>query len=135
MSAEEKYSIKEKYYTKALRYMSNATEALKKAHKYGKYYEDKKYVKTACGIAYSGVLVALNAYFRLKDIPQPKNRASKEYYIDNLAKVDKQLLISYDVAYNVLHLWGYYDGTTDVVVIKRGFQEANFIINKIKPQH
>lgn len=42
--------------------MENATETLKKAGKDGKYYKDEKYVKTACGTAYNGVLKALDIY-------------------------------------------------------------------------
>jgi len=36
-------------------------------------------------------------------------------------------------AYKILHLSGYYDGIEDAIVIKRGFDEAYKIIDKIKP--
>jgi hypothetical protein len=39
---------------------------------------------------------------------------------------------SLDTAYKILHLYGYYDGINDVVTIGRGFEEAEFIINKLK---
>jgi len=33
----------------------------------------------------------------------------------------------------ILHLWGYYDGIGDAIVVKRGFDLANTFIEKIKP--
>jgi hypothetical protein len=36
-------------------------------------------------------------------------------------------------AYKILHLYGYYDGVEDAVVVRRGFEEAQKIIEKIKP--
>ncbi|GBU22591.1 hypothetical protein R80B4_02501 [Fibrobacteres bacterium R8-0-B4] len=38
-------------------------------------------------------------------------------------------------AYNVLHLYGYYDGIRNVKVIEVGFKAAYEIIDKIKPEH
>ena len=37
-----------------------------KARKDGKYYQDKKYVVTACGTAYKGTLLALDAFLEIK---------------------------------------------------------------------
>jgi hypothetical protein len=36
-------------------------------------------------------------------------------------------------AYQVLHLWGYYDGIGSVSIVREGFDEACKIIEKIKP--
>jgi hypothetical protein len=36
-------------------------------------------------------------------------------------------------AYKILHLYGYYDGIESVNVVKEGFDLANTLINKIKP--
>jgi hypothetical protein len=133
MSAEEQLAVKTKYYTEAMRYMSNAEETLKKAGKEGKYYNDEKYVKTACGTAYNGVLKALDGYFVLKDIPTDKRRKSIEYYQSNIAKLDKKLNIELKNAYDILHLSGYYDGITNANVIKEGFDTAHSIISRIEP--
>ena len=38
-------------------------------------------------------------------------------------------------AYVILHLWGYYDGIGDAIVVKRGFDLANTLIEKIKPSN
>ena len=63
MSILEQQELKERYYSEAIRYMDNAREYLKSAQKEGKIYTDTKYVKTACGTAYSGVLVSCQFYF------------------------------------------------------------------------
>ena len=72
MSIKEQLEIKALYHTEAMRYMSNAKTTLIEAGKEGKFYKDDKYVKTACGIAYNGVLKALDGYFVLKGIKTDK---------------------------------------------------------------
>ena len=133
MSIEEQNEIKSKYYNEAIRYMDNAKETLKKAGKEDKFYLDKKYVKTACGTAYIGVLTALDGYLILKEIKKPRGRKSIEYYQDSITKIDKKLLNYVNSAYEILHLVGYYDGNNTVSVIKEGFNMAYTIIDKIKP--
>ena len=134
MSTEEQKEVKEKYYGEAMRYMDNAGDCLKKAKKDGKFYNDPKYVKMACGTAYSGILVALDGFLLLKGIAKPKGKQRKsiDYYQSNIAKIDKKMLDYLNNAYEILHLWGYYDGIGDVIVVKRGFDLANSLINKIK---
>jgi len=126
-------TIKEKYYAEALRYMNNAKETLKKANKEDHYYRDSKYVRTACGTAYNGVLLALDAYLLTKGIKKTKGRKSIDYYQENIGHSDKKLLNHINSVYEVLHLAGYYDGIRDARVIKIGFDTAYEIIDKIKP--
>ena len=136
MSATEQQEVREKYFTEATRYIENARENLKNAQKDGNIYRDRKYVRAACGIAYSGVLVALDGYCLLKGIHtsnSKKVRKSIEYYQKNLAKQDKKMLDNLNQAYQILHLYGYYDGLDNVNVVKEGFNLANAIIEKIKP--
>ena len=134
MSAQEQETLKETYYNEATRYMENAKEDLKKAKKEDNYYRDIKYVRRACGTAYSGLLVALDGFLTLKGIPQKgKRRKSIEYYQENITKIDKKMLDYLNSAYEILHLWGYYDGITKASVVKDGFDEAYKIIDKIKP--
>ena len=134
MSITEPQLLKEQYYAEAVRYMDNAKEYLKNAKKEGDYYHDAKYVKTACGTAYNGLLVALDGFLQLKDIkPKGKNRKSIEYYQSNISKIDKKMLDYLNSAYKILHLWGYYDGIEKVSVVNDGFGEAYKIINKINP--
>ncbi|MDR1405804.1 MAG: DUF5618 family protein [Prevotellaceae bacterium] len=136
MSIEEQHELKRKSYAEAVRYMDNAKETLQKAKKEDNYYKDRKYVRTACGTAYSGVLLALDAYLALKDVELPqKRRRSIEFYTGNIGKIDRKLLQYLHNAYDILHLSGYYDGVTDARVINAGFANAYEIINKIKPAH
>ena len=135
MSIEEQQVLKQKSYTEAMRYMENAKETLKKAVKEDDYYRDKKYVRTACGTAYNGVLIALDTYLALKNVEMPrKKRRSIEFYTKNIAKIDKKMLNYLDVVYNILHLDGYYDGILNARIIKEGFDVACQVIDKIKPQ-
>ncbi|MCL2074358.1 MAG: DUF5618 family protein [Marinilabiliaceae bacterium] len=135
MSIQEQQFVKEKYYTEAVRYMDNAKGSLQLAKKEGKFYQDAKYVKTACGTAYSGLLVALDGYLMLKGINYPKKKVRKsiEFYQENISKIDKKMLDHLIGAYKILHLYGYYDGILVASVIKDGFDLANKIIEKIKP--
>jgi len=115
--------------------MENAKACLSKAKKEDNYYKDQKYVKMACGTAYSGLLVALDCILMLKGIHKPagKERKSIEYYQSNITKIDKKILNALNSAYEILHLLGYYDGITKASVVKDGFDEAYKIIEKIKP--
>jgi len=136
MTVQEQEQTKEKYYSEAMRFMDNAKEYLKNAKKEGNYYQDNKYVKTACGVAYSGLLEGLDGFLRLKNIkPKGKQRKSIEFYQENLAKIDKKMLDRLNNAYQILHLWGYYDGVKSANVLKEGFDEVYKIIEKIKPSN
>ena len=136
MPVEEQNQIREKYHSEALRYMDNAMECLKNAQKEGDYYRDPKYVKMACGTAYSGVLVALDGFLILKGIHTSngrKARKSIEYYQKNIGKTDRKMLDYVNNAYKILYLFGYYDGIEKVDIVKSGFAEAHKIIEAIKP--
>jgi hypothetical protein len=134
MSIEEQQALKQKNYAEAIRYMDNAKETLQKAKKEDNFYKDRKYVRMACGTAYNGVLLALDAYLKLKDVELPKRkRPSIDFYVRNISKIDGKLLKYLDAAYDTLHLSGYYDGNLDARVIHAGFDNAYEIINKIKP--
>jgi hypothetical protein len=135
MSNDEQQIFLKKEYAEAVRYMDNAKEFLQKTKIDGSLYTDKKYVRVACGMAYNGILLALDAWFDLKGIAKPskKQRKSIEYYMSNIAKIDKKMASFLHVAYNVLHLDGYYDGITGVKAIDAGLDAAYEIIEKIKP--
>jgi len=133
MSVVEQLELKTKYYNEAIRYMDNAKETLKLAGKEDRFYNDKKYVKTACGTAYNGVLEALDGYFILKEVPKKRGRKDREYYEEKLSQIDKKLLNYFVNVYKTLHLNGYYDGNTSVNLVQEGFDIAKVIIEKIKP--
>lgn len=133
MVIKEQNRIRTVYYNEAIRYMENARETLKKAGKEDRFYVDEKYVKTACGNAYNGVLKALDGYLLLKGIEKKKGRKNIEYYQDAIAIIDRKLLNYINDAYIILHLNGYYDGVKDARVIAEGFNLAYSIIERIKP--
>ncbi len=133
MVIKEQNRIRTTYYNEAIRYMENARKTLKKAGKEDRFYMDEKYVKTACGIAYNGVLKALDGYLLLKEIEKKKGRKDIEYYQDAIAKIDRKLLNYINDAYKILRLNGYYDGVKDTRVIAEGFNLAYSIIERIKP--
>ncbi|MEO8149164.1 MAG: DUF5618 family protein [Bacteroidia bacterium] len=134
MSTEEKNELKKSSYTEAMRYIDNAKEALQKAKREGKYYTDAKYVRTASGVAYSGMFLALDTLMRIKNIQLPvKSRKSIEWYRDQLRKMDWKLLNEVNTVYSLLHLAGYYEGLTNADVINKGIDSAVTVIKKIKP--
>ncbi len=133
MIQEDQNTLKTEVYTEAIRYMENAKEVLKKANKKDLFFEDPKYVKMACGTAYSAVLLALDGYFKLKGIPAKKGRKDIAYYQSKVGKLDKKMLDYLNETYQMLHLVGYYDGSKNVKAIMSGFEIAYLIIDKVKP--
>ena len=128
---------RETSYREAFRYIKNATEMLRtKAGKKDKYYEDPKYVRIACGAAYNGALLALGTYLEMKGKPLVKRkgkRISVDDYRIRLASLDSRMLKTFNTAYRVLHLEGYYEGETKQGVILEGIDSAMDILNTIKP--
>jgi hypothetical protein len=135
MTIEEQNAIMAKEYAEAMRYMDNAKGILAKSKRDGNYYADKKYVRAACGTAYLGVLIALDAWLTVKDVAMPKKKKQKsiEFYTENVAKLDGKMVSRLNTVYRQLHLEGYYWGETNVKAIEGGFDGAYEIIYKIKP--
>ncbi|MCX6155288.1 MAG: DUF5618 family protein [Candidatus Kapabacteria bacterium] len=120
-------------YLEAMRYIENAELQLKQAGKEDKFYIDDKYVKSASGIAYSGLLKALDYLFEIKGVPKRRGRKTIEYYKAELSKMDKKLLKYLNNGYEILHLYGYYEGGDKIDVIESGFNDAVSIIEALKP--
>ena len=133
MSSKER----ENRYREALRYFKNANEILRtKARKKDRYYEDGKYVRMACGTAYSGVLKAVDAYLELKGKPILKKkyaRVSVDDYQKRLALIDKGVLNKFNTTYQVLHLNGYYEGLLNADAIQVGLHSFAEILDEIRP--
>jgi len=133
MTQQDQQKLKREGYTEAMRYIANAKGYLKTAKKGETHYQDKKYVRTACGTAYNGTLIALDALLKTKGIEVPKGkRKSVEFYRDSINK-DRKLLDAFNSVYNILHLCGYYDGETHIKTIQAGFEMAIDVINRVKP--
>jgi uncharacterized protein (UPF0332 family) len=118
------------YITEARRYLANAKNILKNSKVENGFYRDVKYVRMACGVAYSGVLMTIDGYLlkKGKEIRR-RGRKSVDDYRKELSKIDKKMLEYFNAAYNILHLSGYYDGTNRVSVISDGLKVAQEIIN------
>ena len=113
----------------AKRYLDNAKEILReKAKKEDGFYQDKKYVKLAGHAAYTGVLVALDSLLGKKT----KGRKSVEWYQNELSKVDKKALTTFNDAYDTLHLAMSYDGNRSADVSKTGIKLAESLINWVE---
>ena len=124
--------VKDNPKDEALRYLENAKEQLKKAgSEDNDFFADPKYVKTACGTAYDGVLIAIDEYLKRKGIVKSRGRKSESYYREELGKINRKALNLYNASYNILHLSGYYDGNTKKTIINDGFDVANKIIGLI----
>ncbi len=124
-------------YNEAMRYIHNAEEILQtKANKNGMYYQDEKYCKMACGTAYNGVLMAIKEYIKQKNITierKPYQRIKIDNIKERLSELkDYEMQNHLKNAYNILHLSGYYDGTTSINLINDGILIAKKIIEKIK---
>ena len=122
----------ENYYQDSMRYIDNARGLLKQSGKEDRNYKDVKYVHTACGTAYIGMLKALDFLFDIKKVPKRRGRKSIEYYQGALSKIDKKLLNYLNNAYRLLHIDGYYEGVTEIKAIEAGFENAILIIDAIK---
>jgi hypothetical protein len=128
-----------KSYAEAQRYMSNAEETLQRSGKEDNLYLDVKYVRVACGTAYLAVLIAADMWLALKGVSMPVKRDIKKKhrdinkYREDIGGLDGRMLANVNTAYNILHLYGYYDGIQDVRIVHTGFAVAREIIEKIKP--
>jgi hypothetical protein len=122
----------ENTYNESMRYIENARLQLKQAGKEDRNYLDEKYVHTACGTAYIGMLKALDFLFDIKQVPKKKGRKSIEFYQSYLSKINKKLLNYLNNAYRILHIEGYYEGMTEIKTIEAGFENAILIIESMK---
>ncbi|MDR1341676.1 MAG: DUF5618 family protein, partial [Prevotellaceae bacterium] len=84
------------------------------------------------GIAHLGVLIACDGFLTMRGVPLPKKRTI-DFYHEHIAKLDRKLLDDLNDAYDILHLWGYYEGVLSVAVVKEGFDIAYRILDRIKP--
>jgi len=118
------------------RYIENAKEILKKARKEGGYYIDMKYVKSAFGCLYLGILKAVDEFLLSKGI-QEKNLPKKidEYmrYLKKYGSVyNGKLIREFDSLYYQIHIAGYYRGfLKSEKIVKEAFEEAEIFIKKL----
>ncbi|GAB3996105.1 hypothetical protein GCM10028807_38010 [Spirosoma daeguense] len=112
----------------ARRYINQARETLSKfAKKEDGLYSVKKYVKIAGHQAYKGVLIALDAV-----TPKTNTEKDVDFYKKELAKLDKEIVGTYTVAYENLHMFMGYDGAISVAIAESGLYEAETIIDWVE---
>lgn len=121
----------------AIRYLNNAKELLSKSPIEGNRYVDEKYVKSACGVAYLGVLKAIDEYLIKKGLTQKELPKKIEEYQKALQKHmsihNGKLTKEFDAIYRELHIAGYYRGLlTHVETVKESFKAAKEFIDKVK---
>ena len=124
-------------YKESMGYIKNAEEILAtKADKNGMFYRDTKYTKMACGTAYNGVLLALEEYLKQKNNPIIKKKYQRLNVNDFKQKFsemkDFEMQNYLKNAYDILHLYGYYDGNNSIGLLHDGIKVAKAIVNKIK---
>jgi len=136
MTRQIHQDVNQENYAQVVRYLANAKEDLQKAGKSeeGNRFKDKKYVRRASGTAYSAVLMAVDIWLATKGIvPTKKERKSIDFYRNHLRKLDMKLLYDLNVAYDTLHLSGYYDGSLSRGNMTDGFDAASSIVKRIHP--
>lgn len=116
--------------------MENAKEILRKSPIEENYYKDIKYVKTACGTAYLGVLKAIDDYLLGRGITKDKLPKKVEEYEKALKKYGGQyngkLLGQFNVIYHELHIAGYYRGDLQAVkTVKEALANGRIFIERL----
>lgn len=119
-----------------LRYIANARETLRKSAIEDGRYADEKYVKSACGIAYLGVLKAIDQYLLKRGVTRKELPKKVEEYEKALRKfaspMNGKLLRSFNDIYDELHIAGYYRGNLHRVdVVKAALAGAEEFIKRL----
>lgn len=117
--------------------MQNAKELLSKSPIENDIYADEKYVKSACGVAYLGILKAIEEQLLRKGLTKKKLPKKVEEYRKAIQKYvsihNGKLLKEFDSLYDELHIAGYYRGNLQGVgVVKDILKRAKTFIDKIK---
>lgn len=118
------------------RYLENAKEILSKSPMENNRYAEIKYVKSACGVAYLGVLKVIDEYLLNKGLTQKELPKKVEEYEKALKKYlaphDGKLIKEFDSLYKELHIAGYYRGLLSRVdIVKSALKGAEEFIKKI----
>jgi hypothetical protein len=121
----------------ALRYVQNAKELLSKSPIENNRYMDDKYVKSACGVAYLGVLKAIDQYLLSKGIAKKELPKKVEEYRKALQKYvsvfNGKLLREFEDIYDELHIAGYYRGNLHHVdIVKGALKGAKEFIERLR---
>jgi hypothetical protein len=136
MSTEDQELIKQEAYAEASHHVQKANKILQTTGTEDDHYQSRRNVRTACETAYSGALIALDAWLKLNNIPVPAPDAwykTIDYYRKVVGQIDHKLFLYIDSAYNILYKLGSCYESLHVPVIQEGFRLAIAIIDRIKP--
>jgi hypothetical protein len=136
MSTEDQELIKQEAYAEAMCYMQKAEKTLQKTSKEDDQYQSRRNVRTACETAYSGALIALDAWLKLNNTSAPAPDAKYKtiaYYRKVVERIDYRLFQDLDSAYSILYKLCSCYGSSHVPIIQEGFRLALAIIDRIKP--
>ena len=120
----------------AIRYINNAKEILKKSKVVEGYYTDLKYVKSAFGILYLGILKAIDDFLfkrGVEEITLPKKiEEYMKYFKKYGSPYDGKLIKEFESLYKEVHIAGYYRSLlSSVKVVKDIFEESEKFIKKL----
>ena len=116
--------------------MANARETLRRSTVKDNAYVDVKYVKSALGIAYLGILEAINAYLIAKGLTEKDLPRKFEEYQKALKKFggvhNGKLFRQFNVIYHELHIAGYYHGELrSTNIVKEALKNADDFIARL----
>ena len=119
------------------RYLHNAKEILSKSPIEDEYYVDDKYVKSACGVAYLGVLRAIDELLLKRGVTKKELPKRVEEYRKALQKHasihNGKLVRQFEDIYDELHIAGYYRGILhSVATVKAALKTAESFIKKME---
>ena len=119
-----------------VRFLNNAKEILSKSPIEDEYYADDKYVKSACGVAYLGVLKAIDEFLLKKGVTKKELPKKVEEYRKALQKHaaihNGKLVRQFEDIYDELHIAGYYRGILhSVATVKAALKTAKSFIKKM----
>ena len=115
----------------ARRYVENARKTLSENGELDvetKLYQDEKYVRAAGNYLWLGVLMALDAVFKVRK--DRRTRVDINAYLEAVGKRDRKLLNYVNTGYDVMYLSMTYDGVQAKGVSDEGFRLANTIIDR-----
>jgi hypothetical protein len=120
----------------ATRNLDNAKEILGKSAIENDQYLDDKYVKSACGVAYLGVLKVIDEFLLRKGLSKKELPKKVDEYRKALQKHvsvhNGKLVRQFENIYDELHIAGYYRGNLhSVPVVRAALKSAENFIKKI----
>lgn len=131
---KKKPKTSEKAFYEAVRLYRNGKAHLKGVPiSYGAY-TDTNPVQEACAAAHLAYLRAIDGYILLKGVPIDRLPLSYDDYRDALEQHiphNGKLRQAFKVAYQNLHIFGYYRGGVGVDMIKEGFTRAKAIVETL----